>query len=182
MRPQTVHVSATPGSWEMEATGGVFAEQVIRPTGLIDPPVEIRPAKAQVDDVLGEIRETAAKGYRTLVTVLTKRMAEDLTEYLHEHGVRVRYLHSDIDTIERIEIIRDLRLGTFDVLVGINSAARGPRYSRMRLGCDSRCRQGRFSALGNFADPDHWPRRPQCRWQGGALCRPNHWLNAACDG
>ncbi len=125
MRPQTVHVSATPGNWEMEATGGVFAEQVIRPTGLIDPPVEIRPAKAQVDDVLGEIRETAAKGYRTLVTVLTKRMAEDLTEYLHEHGVRVRYLHSDIDTIERIEIIRDLRLGTFDVLVGINLLREG---------------------------------------------------------
>ena len=125
MRPQTVHVSATPGSWEMEQTGGVFVEQVIRPTGLIDPPVEVRPARSQVDDLLGEVRETAQKGFRSLVTVLTKRMAEDLTEYLHENGVRVRYLHSDIDTIERIEILRDLRLGAFDVLVGINLLREG---------------------------------------------------------
>ena len=125
MRPDTVAVSATPGGWEMEQSGGVFAEQVIRPTGLIDPPVEVRSAKTQVDDVLGEIRDTALKGYRTLVTVLTKRMAEDLTEYLHEQGVRVRYMHSDIDTLERIEIIRDLRLGAFDVLVGINLLREG---------------------------------------------------------
>ncbi|MCX5578062.1 excinuclease ABC subunit UvrB [Kaistia terrae] len=125
MRPQTVHVSATPGSWEMEATGGVFTEQVIRPTGLIDPPVEIRTAKTQVDDLLGEVRETAKKGYRTLVTTLTKRMAEDLTEYLHENGVRVRYMHSDVETLERIEIIRDLRLGAFDVLIGINLLREG---------------------------------------------------------
>ncbi|MFC6489279.1 excinuclease ABC subunit UvrB [Nitratireductor sp. GCM10026969] len=125
MRPSTIAVSATPGNWEMEQSGGVFAEQVIRPTGLIDPPVDIRPAKSQVDDVLGEIRETTKAGYRTLVTVLTKRMAEDLTEYLHEQGIRVRYMHSDIDTLERIEIIRDLRLGTFDVLVGINLLREG---------------------------------------------------------
>ena len=125
MRPQTIAVSATPGSWEMEEAGGVFVEQVIRPTGLIDPPVEIRPAKHQVDDVLGEIRAVADQGYRTLVTTLTKRMAEDLTEYLHDNGVRVRYMHSDIDTIERIEIIRDLRLGTFDVLIGINLLREG---------------------------------------------------------
>jgi excinuclease ABC subunit B len=125
MRPQTVYVSATPGPWEMERTGGVFVEQVIRPTGLIDPPVEIRPARAQVDDLLGEVREVTAKGYRSLVTVLTKRMAEDLTEYLHDHHVRVRYMHSDIDTIERIEIIRDLRIGAFDVLVGINLLREG---------------------------------------------------------
>jgi excinuclease ABC subunit B len=125
MRPQTVHVSATPGPWEMEQAAGVFVEQVIRPTGLIDPPVEVRPARSQVDDALGEIRETAQKGFRTLVTVLTKRMAEDLTEYLHENKVRVRYMHSDIDTIERIEIIRDLRLGAFDVLVGINLLREG---------------------------------------------------------
>ncbi|WP_019171343.1 excinuclease ABC subunit UvrB [Pseudaminobacter salicylatoxidans] len=125
MRPLTVAVSATPGGWELEESGGVFAEQVIRPTGLIDPPVEVRPAKSQVDDVLGEIRETTAKGYRTLVTVLTKRMAEDLTEYLHENGIRVRYMHSDIDTLERIEILRDLRLGAFDVLVGINLLREG---------------------------------------------------------
>ena len=125
MRPQTIHVSATPQNWELEQAQGVFVEQVIRPTGLIDPPVEVRPARSQVDDVLGEIRETAQKGYRCLVTVLTKRMAEDLTEYLHENKVRVRYMHSDIDTIERIEIIRDLRLGAFDVLVGINLLREG---------------------------------------------------------
>lgn len=125
MRPQSIAVSATPGSWEMEQAGGVFAEQVIRPTGLIDPPVEIRPATSQVDDLLGEVREVAQKGYRTLVTTLTKRMAEDLTEYLHENGVRVRYMHSDIDTLERIEILRDLRLGAFDVLVGINLLREG---------------------------------------------------------
>ncbi|MEO9340154.1 excinuclease ABC subunit UvrB [Mesorhizobium sp. SB112] len=125
MRPLSVAVSATPGGWELDQSGGVFAEQVIRPTGLIDPPVEIRPAKSQVDDVVGEIRETTKAGYRTLVTVLTKRMAEDLTEYLHENGIRVRYMHSDIDTLERIEILRDLRLGAFDVLVGINLLREG---------------------------------------------------------
>jgi excinuclease ABC subunit B len=125
MRPLSVAVSATPGNWEMEQAGGVFAEQVIRPTGLIDPPVEVRPAKTQVDDVVGEIRATTKAGYRTLVTVLTKRMAEDLTEYLHENGVRVRYMHSDIETLERIEILRDLRLGAFDVLVGINLLREG---------------------------------------------------------
>jgi len=125
MRPQSVFVSATPGKWELERTGGVFVEQVIRPTGLIDPPVEIRPVRMQVDDLLDEIRATAKAGYRALVTVLTKRMAEDLTEYLHEQGVRVRYMHSDIDTVERIEILRDLRLGAFDVLVGINLLREG---------------------------------------------------------
>lgn len=125
MRPQTVYVSATPGSWEMEQSGGVFAEQVIRPTGLTDPPVEIRPAKSQVDDVVDEIHKVTRSGYRTLVTVLTKRMAEDLTEYMHEQGIKVRYMHSDIDTIERIEIIRDLRLGVFDVLIGINLLREG---------------------------------------------------------
>ena len=125
MRPQTVCLSATPGGWEMEAANGVFAEQVIRPTGLIDPPVEVRPAKNQVDDVLDEIIKTTKAGYRTLVTTLTKRMSEDLTEYLHEQGVRVRYMHSDIDTLERIEILRDLRLGAFDVLIGINLLREG---------------------------------------------------------
>ncbi|MES2032656.1 MAG: excinuclease ABC subunit UvrB [Pseudomonadota bacterium] len=129
MRPQTVHVSATPGPWEMEKTGGVFAEQVIRPTGLIDPPVEVRPVAkdnaSQVDDVIAEAREMAARGYRTLVTVLTKKMAEDLTEFMHEQGLRVRYMHSDVDTLERIEIIRDLRLGSFDILVGINLLREG---------------------------------------------------------
>ena len=129
MRPQTVHVSATPGKWEMERTGGVFTEQVIRPTGLIDPPVEVRPVSKdganQVDDVMAEVKAVAAKGFRSLITTLTKKMSEDLTEFLHENGVRVRYMHSDIDTIERIEIIRDLRLGVFDVLVGINLLREG---------------------------------------------------------
>jgi excinuclease ABC subunit B len=125
MRPQSVAVSATPSGWELNESGGVFVEQVIRPTGLIDPPVNIRPARTQVDDLVGEVRATAQAGYRSLVTVLTKRMAEDLTEYLHEQGIRVRYMHSDIDTIERIEIIRDLRLGAFDALVGINLLREG---------------------------------------------------------
>ncbi|SOC04664.1 excinuclease ABC subunit B [Rhodobacter sp. JA431] len=125
MRPQSVFVSATPAGWEMEQTGGVFTEQVIRPTGLLDPEVEIRPVETQVDDLLDEIRKVAAKGLRVLCTTLTKRMAEDLTEYLHEQGIRVRYMHSDIDTIERIEILRDLRLGAFDVLIGINLLREG---------------------------------------------------------
>ncbi|ENY82705.1 excinuclease ABC subunit B [Sphingopyxis sp. MC1] len=125
MRPQTVSVSATPGPWEMDRTQGVFAEQVIRPTGLIDPPVEIKPVEEQVDDLIAEAKKTAAAGYRTLVTTLTKRMAEDLTEFLHEAGLKVRYMHSDVETLERIEIIRDLRLGVFDVLVGINLLREG---------------------------------------------------------
>ena len=125
MRPQSIYVSATPGPWELEQTGGSFCEQVIRPTGLIDPEVQIRPAKSQVDDLLHEVREVAKKGHRVLVTTLTKRMAEDLTEYMHEAGIRVRYMHSDIETLERIEIIRDLRLGAFDVLIGINLLREG---------------------------------------------------------
>lgn len=125
MRPQTVFVSATPAPWELAQAGGVFTEQVIRPTGLLDPIIEIRPVEMQVDDLLDEIRIVAAKGLRILVTTLTKRMAEDLTEYFHEQGIRIRYMHSDIDTIERIEILRDLRLGTFDVLVGINLLREG---------------------------------------------------------
>ena len=125
MRPQTTYVTATPGHWEMEQTGGVFAEQVIRPTGLIDPPVEIRPTEDQVQDCITECRKTAAAGYRTLVTTLTKRMAEDLTEFMHEAGLKVRYMHSDVETLERIELIRDLRLGVYDVLVGINLLREG---------------------------------------------------------
>ncbi|MEJ7777658.1 MAG: excinuclease ABC subunit UvrB [Sphingomicrobium sp.] len=125
MRPQTMFLSATPGPWEMNETGGVFSEQVIRPTGLIDPPVEIKPVEDQVDDLIHEAKETARLGYRTLVTTLTKRMAEDLTEYLHEAGLRVRYMHSDVETLERIELIRELRLGVYDVLVGINLLREG---------------------------------------------------------
>ena len=125
MRTQTVFVSATPGPWELEQTKGQFIDQVIRPTGLIDPPVEIRPAKNQVDDLMHECKRVIENNHRVLVTTLTKKMAEDLTEYLHENGIKVRYLHSDIDTLERIEIMRDLRMGVFDVLVGINLLREG---------------------------------------------------------
>ena len=125
LRPETIFVSATPGDWELQQTGGVFAEQVVRPTGLIDPEVIIRPVDGQVDDLLAECKAVAAKGFRVLVTVLTKKMAEDLTEYMKEVGIRVRYIHSDVETLERIEIIRDLRLGNFDVLIGINLLREG---------------------------------------------------------
>ena len=135
MRPQTFAVSATPGGWEMEQSGGVFAEQVIRPTGLIDPPVLIRPVEDQVQDCINECRETAKAGYRTLVTTLTKRMAEDLTEFMHEAGLKVRYMHSDVETLERIELIRDLRLGVYDVLVGINLLREGLDIPECGLVC-----------------------------------------------
>ena len=125
MRGQSIFVSATPGDWELEQSKGTFTEQVIRPTGLADPLCIVRPVENQIDDLMEECRKTAAKGERVLVTTLTKKMAEDLTEYLHDNGVKVRYLHSDIDTLERIEIIRDLRLGVFDVLVGINLLREG---------------------------------------------------------
>lgn len=125
MRPQTIFVSATPGDWELEQSGGIFTEQIIRPTGLTDPICIIRPVENQIDDLMHECRKVIAKGNRVLVTTLTKKMAEDLTDYLNENGIKVRYLHSDIDTLERIEIIRDLRLGAFDVLVGINLLREG---------------------------------------------------------
>ena len=125
MRPQTIFVSATPGDWELEQSGGIFTEQIIRPTGLTDPICIIRPVENQIDDLMHECRKVIAKGNRVLVTTLTNKMAEDLTDYLNENGIKVRYLHSDIDTLERIEIIRDLRLGAFDVLVGINLLREG---------------------------------------------------------
>tara|TARA_R110002096_G_scaffold342687_3_gene535728 strand:- start:50620 stop:52800 length:2181 start_codon:yes stop_codon:yes gene_type:complete len=124
-RPQSVYVSATPGKWELEQTGGEYVEQVIRPTGLTDPPVEIRPVETQVDDLLHEVQDVIKNGHRVLVTTLTKRMAEDLSEYMHDSGLKVRYMHSDIDTLERIDIIRDLRLGVFDILIGINLLREG---------------------------------------------------------
>ncbi|VTO21058.1 excinuclease ABC subunit B [Klebsiella variicola] len=125
LAPQTIYVSATPGAYELDKSGGEVVDQVVRPTGLLDPIIEVRPVATQVDDLLSEIRLRTAINERVLVTTLTKRMAEDLTEYLEEHGERVRYLHSDIDTVERMEIIRDLRLGEFDVLVGINLLREG---------------------------------------------------------
>ncbi len=179
MRPQTMAVSATPGPWELNESGGVFVEQVIRPTGLIDPPVEIRPARTQVDDLVGEVRQVAQAGYRALVTVLTKRMAEDLTEYLHEQGIRVRYMHSDIDTLERIEIIRDLRLGAFDALVGINLLREGldiPECALVAiLDADKegflRSETSLIQTIGRAA------RNVDGRVH--ALCRPGHRLDAA---
>jgi excinuclease ABC subunit B len=125
MRPQTLYVSATPGQWELERTGGVYAEQIIRPTGLLDPICEVRPCEHQVDDLIGECKKTAENGWRVLVTVLTKKMAEQLSEYFAESGIRAQYLHSEIDTLERVEIIRNLRAGEFDVLIGINLLREG---------------------------------------------------------
>ncbi len=133
MRPQTIYVSATPGDWELEQTGGAFVEQIVRPTGLVDPPVEIRPTEFQIDNLMSECQKIVSEGGRILVTTLTKKMAEDLTEYLVENGLKVRYLHSDIDTLERIEIIRDLRLGEFDILVGINLLREGLDIPECRL-------------------------------------------------
>ena len=125
MRPQTIFVSATPAEYELNKTGGVFVEQVIRPTGLIDPPIEVRPTNHQIDNLVDECNSTIKKGHRVMITTLTKKMAEDLSEYMHEEGLKVRYLHSDIDTLERVAIIRDLRLGVFNVLVGINLLREG---------------------------------------------------------
>ncbi len=175
--PQTIFVSATPGPYEAEHAGRVI-EQVVRPTGLVDPEIEVRPAMTQVDDLLSQIRQRVAKDERVLVTTLTKRMAEDLTDYLGDHDVRVRYLHSDIDTVERVEIIRDLRAGAFDVLVGIN---RRPGHARGVAGGDPRRGQGRLPALGALADPDHRSCRAQPARQGDPLRRQRHRLDAACD-
>ena len=172
-RPPTLFVSATPGPWELERTGGTFAEQVIRPTGLIDPVTEIRPVEHQVDDLLAECRTVAARGGRVLVTTLTKRMAEDLTDYLTEHGLKVRYLHSDIDTLERIDIIRDLRLGVIRCSGGHQPAARGARYPRMHAGGDPGRRQGRLPAFGHQPDPDHRAGGAQCRGAGDPVRRHN---------
>jgi len=177
-QPQTIYVSATPREFEIQHSGAVV-EQMVRPTGLVDPEVEVRPALTQVDDLLSEIQIRVAHHERVLVTTLTKRMAEDLTDYLDEHGVRVRYLHSDIDTVERVEIIRDLRLGEFDVLVGINLLREGldmPEVSLVAV-LDG---QGRLSALGGLTDPDHRTGRAQRQRQGHSLCRRGNRLHAAC--
>ena len=147
--------SATPGSYEDEHADAI-ARQLVRPTGLLDPLIEVRPVTTQVDDVLSEINLRVPKNERVLVLTLTKRMSEDLTDYLDEHGVRVRYLHSDIDTVERVEIIRDLRLGEFDVLVGIKLIARRTGYTRGLIDCDFRCRQRRLSTFRALNDSKHW--------------------------
>ena len=177
--PQTIFVSATPGSYE-ESHAGEVVEQVVRPTGLVDPRIEVRRASTQVDDLLSEIHRRAAADDRVLVTTLTKRMAEDLTDYLAEHGVRVRYLHSDIDTVERVEIIRDLRLGKFDVLVGINLLREGLDMPEVFTGCRAGRRQGRVSAFRSVTDPDNRKSRSQHQRHRDSLCRYPDRLDAAC--
>jgi excinuclease ABC subunit B len=173
MRPQTVCVSATPGGWEMEQSGGVFAEQVIRPTGLIDPPVEIKPVEDQVQDCINECRKTAEAGFRTLVTTLTKRMAEDLTEFMHEAGLRVRYMHSDVETLERIELIRDLRRGVYDVLVGINLLREGLDIPECGLVAILDADKEGFLRSETSLIQDHWSRRAQRRRPRYPICRPD---------
>lgn len=158
---QMLFVSATPGEYE-ERNELLRAEQVIRPTGLLDPEVEVRPVEGQIDDLVGEVNKEIAKKNKVLITTLTKRMAEDLTDYMRELGIRVKYLHSDIDTLERTEIIRDMRMDVFDVLVGINLLRR-VGYSGDHTCCDSRCRQGRIPSFGDIADPDDRSSCKECR-------------------
>ena len=175
---QIIYVSATPGELEKEHSTQIV-EQVIRPTGLLDPMVEVRPVEGQIDDLLSEINARVAVGERVLVTTLTKKMAEDLTAYMENLGVRIRYMHHDVDTIERMELIRDLRLGEYDVLVGINLLREGPGYSGGVAGGDPRCGQGGLPAQRDFADPDHWPCRPKRPRQGHHVCRCGHRLDGA---
>ena len=175
---QLICVSATPGPYELTRSAGVVAEQIIRPTGLVDPQVEVRPVKGQVDDLLGEIRDRATHGERVLVTTLTKRMAEDLAEYYAELGVRCRYLHSEIETLERIKILRDLRRGEFDVLIGINLLREGLDLPEVLAGSHPGRRQGRIPAFAGLPDPDHRPRRTPHQRQGAALRRQHDRFDA----
>ena len=174
---QCVFVSATPAAYEREHTDNVV-EQVVRPTGLVDPEVQVLPARTQVDDLLGQIKARVAVSERVLVTTLTKRMAEDLTDFLSEHGIRVRYLHSDIDTVERVEIIRDLRLGTFDVLVGINLLREGLDIPEVSLVAILDADKEGFLRSAQ-PDPDHRARRAQPQRARDPLCRPHHGFDAA---
>ena len=179
--PRAIYVSATPRDYELHKSGDAVTELVVRPTGLVDPEVEVRPVRTQVDDLLSEVHKRVAIGDRVLVTTLTKRMAENLTEYLSEHDVKVRYLHSDIETVERSEIIRDLRLRVRRA--GRHQpAARRPGHARGVAGGDPRRRQGRLPAVHRLADPDHRPRRPQRARQGDPVRRQRHPLDAGGDG
>ena len=177
---QTVYLSATPGKYELGKADG-FVQQIIRPTGLIDPEVVVKPTKGQIDDLLGEIRTRTAKNERVLVTTLTKRMAEDLTDYLLGHGVKVEYLHSDVDTLRRVELLRELRMGVFDVLVGINLLREGLDLPEVSLVEHPGRGQGRLPALVHVADPDHRPCRPQRLRPGPHVRRPHHRLDGARD-
>ena len=178
---QTVYLSATPGPYELNRTGGEFVEQVIRPTGLVDPHVVVKPTKGQIDDLVHEIRARTERDERVLVTTLTKKMSEDLTDYLLELGIRVRYLHSEVDTLRRVELLRQLRLGEFDVLVGINLLREGPGPARGVAGGDPGRRQGGVPALGHLADPDDRPRGPQRVRRGAHVRRQGHRLDAVRD-
>ncbi len=179
--PRSIFVSATPSRYELEHSKGSVVELLVRPTGLVDPQVEIRPVRTQVDDLLSQINERVAIGDRVLVTTLTKRMAENLTDYLQEHGVRVRYLHSDIDTVERVEIIRDLRLGKFDVLVGINLLREGLDMPEVSLVAILDADKEGFLRSTRFADPDHRPRRAQPARQSDFVCRFDHAFDERSD-
>ena len=174
---QTVYLSATPGPYELSQSGGEFVEQVIRPTGLVDPKVVVKPTKGQIDDLIGEIRKRTEADQRVLVTTLTKKMAEDLTDYLLEMGIRVRYLHSEVDTLRRVELLRQLRLGEYDVLVGINLLREGLDLPEVSLVVDPRRRQGRFPAVVPQPDPDHRPRRPQRVRRSAHVRRQDHRLD-----
>ncbi len=168
---QLLFVSATPGPYELSHAGGAVVEQIIRPTGLVDPVIEVRPVRGQVDDLLTEIRDRASRHERVLVTTLTKRMAEDLTQYYQELGVKVRYLHSDIETLERIQILRDLRRGRVRRARRHQPAARGPRPAGSVAGGDSRRRQGGLPALGRVAHPDRRPGGAPRQRPGDHVCR-----------
>ena len=167
---QKIFVSATPGEYEREHSSRV-AEQVIRPTGLLDPLIMVRPVEGQIEDLLGEIRQRIDRGERALVTTLTVKMAEDLTDYLEEHGVKTKYMHHEVDTFERMEIIKDLRLGAIDVIVGINLLREGLDLPEVFPDCDFGCRQGRFPAQRDQPDPDHRPCCAQCKRRGAYVCR-----------
>jgi excinuclease ABC subunit B len=162
MRPQTLFISATPGSWELDQTKGVFVEQIIRPTGLIDPEVEVRPAKTQIEDLILEARKIIENNHRVLVTTLTKRMAEDLTEYMHENGLKVRYMHSDIDTLERIEILQDLRRGVFDILIGINLLREGLDIPECALVAILDADKEGFFKIRTFIGSNNWKSSKKC--------------------
>ena len=178
--PQIIFVSATPGDYELSRRRQVV-EQIMRPTGLVDPEVEVRPATGQVDDLVEEIRPRVEKRQRVLVTTLTKRMSEDLTDYLSELGIKVRYLHSEVDTLERMEILRDLRLGSFDVLVGINLLREGLDLPEVSLVAILDADKEGFLRVGAFPDPDQRPGVPAPGRQGDHVCRHRHRLDPAGD-
>ena len=178
---QLVFVSATPGEFERTRAESKIVEQIVRPTGVVDPAIDVRETKNQIDDLMNEIRERVDRNERTLVTTLTKKMSEDLTDYLLEMGFKVRYLHSEVDTLERIQIIRELRLGEYDVLVGVNLLARGSRPAGGHAGRHPRCRQGGLPARRDLADPDDRPRRPEHRRQGDHVRRQAHRRDGRSD-